>query len=65
MLVLRKNVGEQSSPVQLLLWNFEGDATISAVDCVKDLDWIDGQIEVTTNDVTDAKSTDLNKHQHS
>ncbi len=56
MLVLGKDVREKSTPVQLRPWDFEGDTEISAVDGVKDLDRIDCKIQVTPDDVTNAKS---------
>ncbi len=56
MLVLGKDVRKKSTSVQLSLWDFEGDTAISAVDGVKDLDRIDCEIQVTPDDVTNAKS---------
>ena len=60
MLVLGKDVREESLPVQLRPWDFEGDAAVSAVDRVKNLGWIDCQIEVAADDITNTKSTNLN-----
>ena len=60
MLVLGKDVREESLPVQLRPWDFEGDATVSAVDRVKNLGWVDRQIEVTADDVANTKSTNSN-----
>ena len=60
MLVLGKDVRKESLPVQFRPWDFEGDAAISAIDRVKNLDWIDCQIEVTADDVANTKSTNSN-----
>ena len=60
MLVLGKDVRIERLPVQFRPWDFEGDAAISAIDRVKNLDWIDCQIEVTADDVANTKSTNSN-----